>query len=95
MVGWVFKLFLAFFGLVLMLGMLVFLLLYIVWASVRWLLTGQKPQVAVVWQRYREMRSARVGAWRPASPAKGMSDDVVDVEVREVKPTPDPVKLLK
>jgi hypothetical protein len=95
MVSWVFKLFLAFFGLVLMLGMLVFLLLYIVWASVRWLLTGQKPQVAVVWQRYREMRSARAGAWRPAGPAQGMSDDVVDVEVREVKPTPDPVKLLK
>ena len=95
MVGWVFKLFLAFFGLVLMLGMLVFLLLYIVWASVRWLLTGQKPQVAVVWQRYREMRSARADAWRPAGPAQGMSDDVVDVVVREVKPTPEPVKLLK
>ncbi len=93
MVGWVFKLFLAFFGLVLMLGMLVFLMLYIVWAGLRWLLTGQKPQVAVVWQRYRDMR--RGGAWRPAGQAQGMSDDVVDVEVREVKPTDGPVKLLK
>ncbi len=93
MVGWVFKLFLAFFGLVLMLGMLVFLMLYIVWAGLRWLLTGQKPQVAVVWQRYREMRSGR--AWRPARQAQSMSDDVVDVEVREVKPTDGPVKLLK
>ena len=48
-----FKLFLAFFGLVLLLGMLLFLLVYIAWASLRWLITGQKPQVAVVWQRYR------------------------------------------
>lgn len=89
-----FKLFLAFFGLVLLLGMLIFLLLYTVWAVLRWLLTGQKPQVAVVWQRYREMR--RGGMWQTASrPAQGSADDVVDVEVREVKPDAQQVKLLK
>lgn len=90
-----FKLFLAFFGLVLMLGMLLFLLVYIAWASLRWLITGQKPQVAVVWQRYREMRQG--GMWQqPTSrSAAGSTDDVVDVEVREVRPDNDPVKRLR
>lgn len=90
-----FKLFLAFFGLVLMLGMLLFLLVYIAWASLRWLITGQKPRVAVVWQRYREMRQG--GMWQqPTSrSAAGANDDVVDVEVREVRPDNDPVKRLR
>lgn len=90
-----FKLFLAFFGLVLLLGMLVFLLGYTLWAGLRWLLTGQKPQVAVVWQRYRHMR--QTGMWQKASSptARSQADDVVDVEVREVKPDAQQVKLLK
>lgn len=89
-----FKLFLAFFALMLLLGMLLFLLGYTFWAVLRWLLTGQKPQVAVVWQRYREMR--RGGMWQAAShAARERSEDVVDVEVREVKPDVEQVKLLK
>lgn len=89
-----FKLFLAFFALMLLLGMLLFLLGYTFWAVLRWLLTGQKPQVAVVWQRYREMR--RGGMWQAASHAAWeRSEDVVDVEVREVKPDVEQVKLLK
>ena len=90
-----FKLFLAFFGLVLLLGMLLFLLVYIAWASLRWLITGQKPQVAVVWQRYREMR--RGGMWHQTAsrPAAGSANDVVDVEVREVRPDNDPIKRLR
>lgn len=90
-----FKLFLAFFGLVLLLGMLLFLLVYIAWASLRWLITGQKPQVAVVWQRYREMR--RGGMWQQAGshPTSRSDNDVVDVEVREVRPDNDPVKRLR
>jgi hypothetical protein len=49
----------------------------------------------VVWQRYREMR--RGGMWQqPASrPAAGSADDVVDVEVREVRPDNDPIKRLR
>lgn len=89
-----FKLFLAFFGLLLLLGMLLFLLVYIAWASLRWLITGQKPQVAVVWQRYREMR--RGGMWKAsARTAQGTADDVVDVEVREVRPDTDEIKRLR
>lgn len=90
----IFKLLLAFFGLLLLLGTLLFLLLYTVWAVLRWLITGQKPQVAVVWQRYRDMRTE--GVWRSTSrSANGSFDDVVDVQVREVKPDSEPNKLLK
>jgi hypothetical protein len=89
-----FKLFLAFFGLLLMLGMLLFLLVYIVWATLRWLLTGQKPQVAVVWQRYRDMR--RGDMWQGAPRTRpSNADDVVDVEVREVRPDTDEIKRLR
>lgn len=90
-----FKLFLAFFGLVLLLGMLLFLLVYIAWASLRWLITGQKPQVAVVWQRYREMRQGGMWQQTASRPAAGSADDVVDVEVREVRPDNDPIKRLR
>jgi hypothetical protein len=92
-----FKLFLAFFGLLLMLGMLLFLLVYIVWATLRWLLTGQKPQVAVVWQRYRDMRrglgaqaehprDAQDFEFSGRSAGRYTADDqVIDVDVREVE----------
>jgi hypothetical protein len=90
-----FKLFLAFFGLVLLLGMLLFLLVYIAWASLRWLMTGQKPQVAVVWQRYREMRRGGMRQQTASRPPSGSVDDVVDVEVREVRPDNDPIKRLR
>jgi hypothetical protein len=51
--------------------------------------------VAVVWQRYREMR--RGGMWQQTAsrPAAGSVDDVVDVEVREVRPDNDPIKRLR
>lgn len=93
-----FKLFLAIFGLLLMLGMLLFLLAYIVWATLRWLITGQKPQVAVLWERYQEMRrglGAQADRPRDAqdfeftgrSAGRYTTDDqVIDVDVREVEP---------
>jgi hypothetical protein len=51
--------------------------------------------VAVVWQRYREM--LRGGMWPQTGsrPTSGPNDDVVDVEVREVRPDNDPIKRLR
>jgi hypothetical protein len=88
-----FKLLLASFGFLLMLGMVLLLSVYAVWASLKWLLTGQKPQVAVVWQRYRDMRKST--AWGRSSGFSSTEDDVVDVEVREVKTAVQKDKLLK
>ncbi len=82
------RLFMALLGLAFLAGLLLVLGVYVLFASVRWLLTGQKPQVVMVWQQFGQMRK---GA-RWAAPGMGTSfeqgaapaDDVVDVEVREV-----------
>jgi hypothetical protein len=38
------------------LGVLCWLVLYVAFACVRWLLTGQKPQVLLMWQQIQAMR---------------------------------------
>ena len=76
---WSVRAFMAVFGLVMLSLLLVFLLGYVLWAGLRWLLTGRRPQVAMVWQQMRQMRSMRTSTGRPADP-----NQVVDVEVREV-----------
>lgn len=88
-----FKLLLASFGFLLMLGMVLLLTVYAVWASLKWLITGQKPQVAMVWQRYRDMRQS--ATWGRSAADRATGDDIVDVEVREVKPAEQQDKLLK
>lgn len=80
------KLFLSFLGLFILLAALLFLLLYSVWAALRWLITGQKPQVAVVLQRYNSMRRNFRQPRYAATRSRGPSTDanVVDVEAREM-----------
>jgi hypothetical protein len=93
---WVFRLFMTFMGLAFLLGLVAALGIYIVWATLRWLLTGRKPQVAVVWQQYSAMRKnfgqggfrgqtapGSEEAWGRAQ-GRSFDDQVVDVEVREV-----------
>ena len=93
---WVLRLFMAFMGLVFLLGLLAALGLYVLWAAVRWLLTGRKPQVVMVWQQFSAMRKnfgqggfrgqtapGSDGPWGGAQ-ARSFDDQVVDVEVREV-----------
>ena len=77
-------------GLVFLAGLLAALGLYIVFATIRWLLTGRKPQVVMVWQQFNAMRKgARWGQRGFESGASSGFDaqsqgDIVDVEVREV-----------
>jgi hypothetical protein len=81
------RLFMALLGLAFLAGVLLALGVYIVFASLRWLVTGQKPQVVMVWQQFGQMRrGARWGAGMgsPFEPPSAPADDVVDVEVREV-----------
>ena len=94
---WVLRLFMALMGLVFLLGLVAALGLYVLWAAVRWLLTGRKPQVVMVWQQFSAMRknfaqgggfrqpggAAAQGPWGRAS-SSAQDDQVVDVEVREV-----------
>lgn len=74
-------------GLAFLAGLLAALGLYIVFATVRWLLTGRKPQVVMVWQQFSDLRKgARWGGQRGfgAGSEVPRQDDIVDVEVREV-----------
>jgi hypothetical protein len=76
---WILRLLLTLLGMLLLVGMLAALVLYVVYASVRWLLTGRKPQLAIVWQQYQGMRQRFQSGAGPAS------SDVIDVEAREVR----------
>ena len=78
LIRWMLRLLLTLLGMVLLVGMLAAIVLYVVYASVRWLLTGRKPQIAIVWQQYQGMRQ------RFQSGAVSNASDVIDVEVREV-----------
>ncbi len=94
--NWILRIVMGLLGLVMLAALLFGLLCYIVFATVRWLLTGRKPQVVMVWQQFSAMRqNFRQGGFR-ASSSQGFEnprghgapfardDQVVDVEVREV-----------
>lgn len=88
------KIFLTLAGLILLALLLGALGIYTVWATLRWLLTGRKPQVVLVWQQFRAMRqNFSQGGFRkpttsgdtdPWGRTQATDDQVVDVEVREV-----------
>ncbi len=85
--NWIARIFMGLLGLGLLAGLLLALGLYTVFAAVRWLLTGRKPQVVLVWQQFNAMRKGARWGQRQAyntgfeSPTQG---DIVDVEAREV-----------
>ena len=88
-VGFVIKLFIAAMAAVFAVSLLAVGLVYLAFASVRFLLTGKKPAVAVVFSQLRQYRqSAADGVWpapgRRPQAQRAPAADVVDVEVREV-----------
>jgi len=64
-------------------GVLCWLVLYVAFASLRWLLTGQKPQVLMMWQQIQAMRKGMQPGAR--------SEVIDDVVVREIHPVHDAV----
>lgn len=87
---WIARMAMGLFGLVFLAGLLAALGLYVVFATLRWLLTGRKPQVVMVWQQFSALRKG--ASWRappgfgPGFETPNQSGDVVDVEAREVHP---------
>ena len=85
--NWIARIFMGLMGLGLLAGLLLALGLYTVFATVRWLLTGRKPQVVLVWQQFSALRKGARWGQHPGfnagfeSPPQG---DIVDVEAREV-----------
>jgi hypothetical protein len=88
--AWFFKLALAGAALIFAASVLLFLLGVLVVTSLWSLLHGRKPQVAVLWTRYRDLTRgmAQGGPWaaarRPTAQARASGDDIVDVQVKEV-----------
>ena len=83
--NWIAKIFMGLMGLGLLAGLLLALGVYTVFAAVRWLLTGRKPQMVLVWQQFSQLRKGGVwGAGQAFGAAQAPADNVVDVEVREV-----------
>ena len=84
--NWIARIVMGLLGLAFLAGLLVALGVYIVFATVRWLLTGRKPQVVLVWQQFSDLRKgARWGAQGGFESGEAQrQDDIVDVEVREV-----------
>ena len=90
--NWIARIVMALLGLGLLAGLLLALGAYTAFAAVRWLLTGRKPQVVLVWQQFSALRRGTGIRWGPgmgqASAASQTHDDVVDVEAREVGDLP-------
>jgi len=94
--NWIARIVMGLLGLLFLVILLFGLACYVVYATLRWLLTGRKPQVVMVWQQFSAMRqNFRQGGFRASSSqgfehprGQGASfardDQVVDVEVREV-----------
>jgi hypothetical protein len=87
--AFVLKLFVGVLAAVFAVSLLLAGLVYLAFASIRFLFTGKKPAVAVVFSQLRQYRqSAADGVWpapgRRPQPKRAPTPDVVDVEVREV-----------
>jgi hypothetical protein len=72
------------FALLFTLGVLCWLVVYAVFALVRWMFTGQKPQVVMMWQQVQAMRKSMQSGQGPIQRPDTTSDVVEDVVVREV-----------
>lgn len=88
--NWIARIVMGLLGLGLLAGLLLALGAYIVFATVRWLLTGRKPQVVLVWQQFRQMQQGAGMRWGRTGAGTSFdagptAEDVVDVEVREVQ----------
>jgi hypothetical protein len=81
--NWIGKIFMGLLGLAFLAGLVLALGVYTVFATLRWLLTGRKPQVVLVWQQFGQLRRG-AGMGQPFGTAPS-SNDVVDVEAREVR----------
>ena len=83
--NWIARIFMGLLGLGLLAGLLLALGVYTAYATLRWLLTGRKPQVVLVWQQFSALRRGTGMRWgQPADIERSGQGEVVDVEVREV-----------
>ena len=81
--NWLLKIFFLFITIMLLSGVLVFSLLGLLAGLLRWLITGQKPQVAVIFSTYRQWQKQAAQHMR----GRRSDEDIIEAEVREVPTT--------
>jgi hypothetical protein len=86
--NWVIKIFFLVIALILLSVVLLFSLLGLLMGLLRWLVTGQKPQVAVIFSSYRQWKKQAAQHMRRGR----ANEDIIDAEVREVPTLPDSTK---
>jgi type VI protein secretion system component VasK len=86
--NWLIKIFFLVITLILLSVVLLFSLLGLLIGLLRWLITGQKPQVAVIFSSYRQWKKQAAQHMRRGR----ANEDIIDAEVREVPTLPDSTK---
>ena len=81
--NWLVKIIFLLMAIVLLSVVLLFSLLGLLMGLLRWLITGQKPQMAVIFSTYRQWQKQAAQQMR----RRGSDEDIIEAEVREVPPT--------
>ena len=88
--NWLMKIFFLLIAIMLLSVVLLFSLLGLLLGLLRWLITGKKPQMAVIFSSYRQWKKQAAQHMRRGS----ANDDIIEAEVREVPTLPDSTKRL-
>ena len=86
--NWLLKIFFLLIAIMLLSVVLLFSLLGLLIGLLRWLITGQKPQLAVIFSSYRQWKKQAAQHMRRGS----ANEDIIEAEVREVPTLPDSTK---
>ena len=81
--NWLAKIFFILIAIMLLSVMLLFSLLGLLVGLLRWLITGQKPQMAVMFSTYRQWQKQAAQHMR----GRRSDEDIIEAEVREVPTT--------
>ena len=81
--NWLLKIFFLLIAIMLLSVVLLFSLLGLLVGLLRWLITGQKPQMAVMFNTYRQWQKQTAQHMR----GRRSDEDIIEAEVREVPTT--------
>ena len=81
--NWLVKIIFLLMAIVLLSVVLLFSLLGLLMGLLRWLITGQKPQMALIFSTYRQWQKHAAQQMR----GRRSDEDIIEAEVREVPPT--------
>jgi|Laugrespbdmm15dd_1035085.scaffolds.fasta_scaffold48783_2 hypothetical protein len=86
--NWLVRIFLFLMAGFMLMMVLLFSLLGLTLGLLRWLITGKKPQIAVIFSSYRQWKKQAAQHMRRGS----ANEDIIEAEVREVPTLPDSTK---